>query len=50
MDALLRLHADAVAEFSRQPADMQKLGSTPSEAAMVLVANTMLNLDSVLNR
>ena len=48
--ALQRLHADATAEFVRQPAEMQKLGTTPSEAALVLVANTMLNLDSALNR
>lgn len=50
IDALQRLHADAVAEFTRQPAEMLKLGSTPSEAALVMVANTMLNLDSALNR
>jgi hypothetical protein len=29
---------------------MKKLGATPEEAALVLVANTMFNLDSALNR
>ncbi len=50
IDALQRLHADAVTEYKRQPAEMQKLGATPADAALVLVANTMLNLDSALNR
>lgn len=50
IDALLRLHADATAEYTKQQAEMKKLGSTPEEAALVLVANTMFNLDSALNR
>ncbi len=50
IDALLRLHSDATAEFARQPAEMQKIAPTPAEAAFVLVANTMLNLDSAINR
>jgi hypothetical protein len=50
IDALLRLHADATAEYAKQPVEMKKLGATPEEAALVLVANTMFNLDSALNR
>lgn len=50
LDALLRLHADAVKEFTAQPAEMQKVATSPEAAALVLVANTMLNLDSALNR
>lgn len=48
--ALAKLHADAMAEYAANPAEMQKVAATPQEAAMVLVANTMLNLDSVLTR
>ncbi len=50
VEALIGLHADAMAEYEKQPAQMQKLAPTASEAAMVLVANTMLNLDSALTR
>jgi hypothetical protein len=50
IEALCRLHADASAEFAREPKEMQKLAPTPWEAALVIVANTMLNLDSAINR
>ena len=38
------------AEYAKNPAESAKLGATPDEAALVLVANTILNLDSALNR
>jgi hypothetical protein len=47
---LERLHADAATELSSRPEDMKKLGSTAEEAAWVMVANTMFNLDTALNR
>jgi hypothetical protein len=48
--ALASLHADSMGEYEKSPADSAKLGETPSAAAMVLVANTILNLDSSLTR
>ena len=48
--ALVALHADAFAEYNKNPADLQKIAPSAAEAAMVLVANTMLNLDSALTR
>jgi hypothetical protein len=50
IDELLALHADALAVYAESPADAAKLGPTPEAAALVLVANTLLNLDSALNR
>jgi hypothetical protein len=50
LDALIRLHADAMTEFVANPQEMKKIADTPSAAALVMVANTMLNLDSALNR
>jgi ABC-type taurine transport system substrate-binding protein len=48
--ALVALHADAFADYNKNPADLQKIAPSAAEAAMVLVANTMLNLDSALTR
>jgi hypothetical protein len=50
IDELLSLHADARAAYAEVPEDSAKLGSSPEAAALVLVANTLLNLDSALNR
>jgi hypothetical protein len=47
---LTALHADARSEYAADPELSKSLGSTPDEAALVLVANTILNLDSSLNR
>jgi len=47
---LTALHQDAMAEYTADPALAAHLGATPGEAALVLVANTILNLDSALNR
>ncbi|MGC4015503.1 MAG: DUF1553 domain-containing protein [Luteolibacter sp.] len=48
--ALASLHADAKSDFEKNTADSAKLAPTPDEAALVLVANTMFNLDSALVR
>lgn len=50
LDTLASLHADALAEYEKAPADSSKLAPTPDEAALVLVANTLLNSDLALNR
>ncbi|BCU76344.1 cytochrome c [Luteolibacter sp. LG18] len=50
VQTLAALHADAKTEFEKNPADSVKLAPTPDEAALVLVANTMFNLDSALTR
>jgi len=50
MAALATLHAEAKADYEKQPAESAKLGATPDEAALVIVANTMFNLDSALTR
>jgi len=47
---LASLHADAAAAYRDRPEESAKLGDSPEAAAMVLVANTILNLDSALNR
>jgi len=48
--SLASLHAEAKADYEKQPAESAKLGASPDEAALVLVANTMFNLDSALTR
>jgi hypothetical protein len=50
IDELVSLHADASAAYTEAPEESAKLGPTPAAAALVLVANTLLNLDSALNR
>jgi hypothetical protein len=50
LDELAALHAAATAEYDKTPAEAAKLGATPIAAALVLTANTMLNLDSALTR
>jgi hypothetical protein len=50
IDALAALHADAAAEYQKTPKEASKLASTPDEAALILVANTLLNSDLALNR
>ena len=48
--ALADLYAGAKADYEKDPASSAKLAPTPDEAALVLVANTMFNLDSALTR
>ncbi|MES2474760.1 MAG: PSD1 and planctomycete cytochrome C domain-containing protein [Verrucomicrobiota bacterium] len=50
LDELAALLADATADYQATPAESAKLGETPAAAALVLVANTLLNLDSALTR
>jgi hypothetical protein len=50
LDELVALHAAATAEYDKTPDDAAKLGATPAAAALVLTANTLLNLDSALTR
>jgi hypothetical protein len=47
---LAALHAAARAEYEKTPDESAKLAASPDSAAFVLVANTILNLDSALNR
>ena len=47
---LTALHADATRDYAADPALAAKLGADPAAAALVLVANTILNLDTALNR
>ncbi|MES2658837.1 MAG: PSD1 and planctomycete cytochrome C domain-containing protein [Verrucomicrobiota bacterium] len=47
---LSRLATEARADYEKNPAESAKLGATPEEAALVLLANTMFNLDPVLSR
>ncbi len=44
------LHAAAMADYAAAPGDSAKLAATPDQAALVLVANTLLNTDEALNR
>ncbi len=50
LDELAALHADCVSDYQENPAESAKLADTPAAAALVLVANTILNLDSALTR
>jgi hypothetical protein len=47
---LAALHEDVKAEYAGNPELSARLGASADEAALVLVANTILNLDSSLNR
>jgi hypothetical protein len=50
LDELASLHAAATADYEKAPAEAAKLAPTPGAAALVITANTMLNLDSALTR
>lgn len=50
LDTLMRLYQDLLAEIKENPGDFAKLAETPRQAALVLVANTILNSDAALNR
>ena len=48
--ALLTLYRGALGDFQVDPASSEKLGPTPERAALVLVANTLFNVDAALVR
>jgi hypothetical protein len=50
MHELVTLFSEAAAAYRRDPAEAHKLAENPETAALVLVANTILNLDSALTR
>ncbi len=50
LKVLVELHADALQAYRDDPAQARHLAESPEAAAMVLVANTLLNLDSALTR
>jgi hypothetical protein len=50
VDELASLHSAALSDYQADPAGSSKLAAAPETAAMVLVANTILNLDSALTR
>ena len=50
VETLVRLREKSLAEFQTQPGSHEKLAATPETAALVLVANTLLNADAAMNR
>lgn len=50
VEILIDLHFQAAAELAATPSESQKLAPTPTQAALVMVANTLLNSDLALNR
>ncbi len=50
IEVLASLHTDAKADYEQNPSESAKLATSPGEAALVLVANTLLNSDLALNR
>jgi hypothetical protein len=50
VDSLVKLHSGAAADYAADPESASKLADRPEAAALVLVANTLLNLDFALTR
>lgn len=50
LDTLRRLHQDIESDYRKNLEESAKLAPSPTEAALVLVANTLLNSDFALNR
>jgi hypothetical protein len=50
VDSLVKLYQGVLDDFGRDRSPADKLGPTPERAALVLVANTLFNLDAALNR
>lgn len=50
LTALLDLHQRSLSRYEREPELAKKLAPTPADAALALVANTILNLDSALTK
>lgn len=47
---LSSLFSDCASDYRQEPSEAAKIADTPEDAALVLVANTILNLDSALTR
>lgn len=50
VNSLMKLYRGAVEDFQTDRSSVDKLAPTPDRAALVLVANTLLNLDAALTR
>lgn len=50
MNSLMELYQGALEDFRADPASSDSLAPSPERAALVLVANTLFNLDVALNR
>lgn len=50
VDSLFQLYRGALQDFHASPGSADKLAPSPERAALVLVANTLLNLDLALTR
>lgn len=50
LDVLVRLHDEALEEYRQAPADASRMAETPELAALILIANTLLNMDAALVR
>ncbi len=50
IDELLSLTQSAAADYQESPAESAKIADNPAASALVLTANTILNLDSALTR
>ncbi|MFO1459711.1 MAG: hypothetical protein U1G08_09890 [Verrucomicrobiota bacterium] len=48
--SLVKLYRGALEDFASDPSSADKLAPTPQRAALVLVANTLLNTDRALTR
>lgn len=49
-ERLMKLHSDLTAKYRARPEDAKKLGETAEDAAMVMVASVILNLDETINK
>ena len=50
VELLIGLHAKLLADYQKNPANTKLIASSPEQAAMTVLANTMLNLDATLTK
>ena len=50
ISVLIQLHADILADFKSSPENSRKIGKSPEDAALTLIANTLLNLDAAITK
>ena len=50
LDRLVKLHDSLLDRYIKAPEQSKKLAPTPDDAAMVMVANVILNLDETINK